>query len=928
MFIQLKSDIKNIESLEQFIQENSIDLYIFFQKIKRVELLNFKQDFRQLILFNRNILRNLNIDDTKVFNFLIFLIKRCDDLSLNMEFKLLVDFLENNLLEDIQIIHKYRTLDNIDEFYTFNQTLFNFINNFGGTKKEISNILINYYLYLISSFNSRDILIDYQKKIIASAENRNFNIIDNGLFAKVFNVDLSNYDDYKDIEREILTILDNYLFEDSLLIDKPPINLFDSKVQHKFTPTEEQLEIIKTSKEMQQGQVLIIDALAGCTKTSTLEMITNEHSNSKFLYLAFNTKIVEDAKKRFPKNTEVRTLHSLAFKYEAKNKKIATNRDINRIISEIFYKNLEQDFHEINDIRAVYDKFCGSENTIDKLDLLEERLVKEIEDSYKHKPKQDEHKKNFFIKKIQDAIPYIPKLYEYMFDSEYTTHSTYLKKFVENMHIYPLDYDFIVLDESQDVSRVLGKFIILSIVSSKFKVIVVGDNNQKIYGFLGNVNLAKAIKNIVNETIFIEKHLTKTFRFSKNTPIENLTNLILNLRNIAIIGAKPEKVSLKKDEELRTAYLSRSKVSVLIQSLDFLKNSINFNLFMDKGKDFDIDLIIDIYDLYIYTMQIKKALLNKNQIDTGDLAKCEVPYDNKKALESVIEVFRANKQNDIFPQFKNKQFKSITSIYELEYDAHHNQTSDILDSLKIAYFIKLNFEFFNQMEVKKDYSHIVDKSLSILIEEFSNKNSLNVISTIHKVKGLEFEKVRIISSLSINRKTVTSIQDDEITVVQSKEKIIGLCSLKDNPHCAENQEKSQIAPINNTLNINLGQAFDKDSNTKKLTLEETKKNNENQIYDKLFIDKNSDTQEEYNILYVGITRAEMIIEIENGTYIKTLEFLKFIEANSIEINKIINNTYSELLFENKEKEIGIIYQKFFISIDVLKKFILQFKNYF
>lgn len=72
----------------------------------------------------------------------------------------------------------------------------------------------------------------------------------------------------------------------------------------------------------------------------------------------------------------------------------------------------------------------------------------------------------------------------------------------------------------------------------------------------------------------------------------------------------------------------------------------------------------------------------------------------------------------------------------------------------------------------------------------------------------------------------------------------------------------------------------------------------------------------------------MIIEIENGTYIKTLEFLKFIEANSIEINKIINNTYSELLFENKEKEIGIIYQKFFISIDVLKKFILQFKNYF
>lgn len=718
--------------------------------------------------------------------------------------EIIIDEAQDLSYRDLQILKSFAK--NVSYGADFNQKLY--ANRI--TRDEIKNLFPNNVKYYLEE-NFRNTNVNFTKTILPILR-----------INKVFSLDLHSYDN-KEIEMRILDILDNYLFEDSLLIDKPPINLFDSKVQHKFTPTEEQLEIIKTSKEMQQGQVLIIDALAGCTKTSTLEMITNEHSNSKFLYLAFNTKIVEDAKKRFPKNTEVRTLHSLAFKYEAKNKKIATNRDINRIISEIFNLNIAQDFYVINDIRAVYDKFCGSENTIDELDLLEERLVKEIEDSYKHKPKQDEHNKNFFIKKIKDAVPYIPKLYEYMFDSEYTTHSTYLKKFVENMHIYPLDYDFIVLDESQDVSRVLGKFIILSIVSSKFKVIVVGDNNQKIYGFLGNVNLAKAIKNIVNETIFIEKHLTKTFRFSKNTPIENLTNLILNLRNIAIIGAKPEKVSLKKDEELRTAYLSRSKVSVLVQSLDFLKNSINFNLFMDKGKDFDIDLIIDIYDLYIYTMQIKKALLNKNQIDTGDLAKCEVPYDNKKALESVIEVFRANKQNDIFPQFKNKQFKSITSIYELEYDAHHNQTSDILDSLKIAYFIKLNFEFFNQMEVKKDYSHIVDKSLSILIEEFSNKNSLNVISTIHKVKGLEFEKVRIISSLSINRKTVTSIQDDEITVVQSKEKIIGLCSLKDNPHCAENQEKSQITPINNTLNINLGQAFDKDSNTKKLTLEETKK---------------------------------------------------------------------------------------------------------
>ena len=78
------------------------------------------------------------------------------------------------------------------------------------------------------------------------------------------------------------------------------------------TPTAEQAQVIQI--DLEPGQVMIINAIAGSGKTSTLQMYVDAYPNKKFLYLAFGKAQADEAKQRFAKNAECRTTHSLAFR--------------------------------------------------------------------------------------------------------------------------------------------------------------------------------------------------------------------------------------------------------------------------------------------------------------------------------------------------------------------------------------------------------------------------------------------------------------------------------------------------------------------------------------------------------------------------------------------------------------------------------------
>jgi hypothetical protein len=76
-----------------------------------------------------------------------------------------------------------------------------------------------------------------------------------------------------------------------------------------FTPTPEQNAIVEASVYSKSN--LLISALAGAAKTTTLELIAKANPGVNMMCLAFNKLIVEEMTKKLPKNCVAKTLNAL-----------------------------------------------------------------------------------------------------------------------------------------------------------------------------------------------------------------------------------------------------------------------------------------------------------------------------------------------------------------------------------------------------------------------------------------------------------------------------------------------------------------------------------------------------------------------------------------------------------------------------------------
>ncbi|MHB8153474.1 MAG: UvrD-helicase domain-containing protein, partial [Bacillati bacterium] len=75
--------------------------------------------------------------------------------------------------------------------------------------------------------------------------------------------------------------------------------------------TIEQQKIVERSRH---NTSFAVKAFAGTGKTTTAVQIARANPYRSFLYVAFNRKVAEEARARFPENTRVATAHSLAFR--------------------------------------------------------------------------------------------------------------------------------------------------------------------------------------------------------------------------------------------------------------------------------------------------------------------------------------------------------------------------------------------------------------------------------------------------------------------------------------------------------------------------------------------------------------------------------------------------------------------------------------
>lgn len=232
------------------------------------------------------------------------------------------------------------------------------------------------------------------------------------------------------------------------------------------------------------SETVVCPSFAGSGKTSTLVEYARRWSTYRGLYLAFNSDIGKDAKRKFPSNFEVRTVHSFAYRamgvYDHQDH-LQPGAIRRHQLQEAAAKALGQGnvppFKVLLAISRAFRTFLIS----DAPRLLPEHLLL-----------PDEMPGWGYDKAMRAATKIVEYLMAFREHRGPFNHDMYLKAFAlaQQQSPVPPPADVVGLDESQDLSPVMIG------IASRFGVplIVVGDTYQSIYAFRGAVSAMEAFE--------------------------------------------------------------------------------------------------------------------------------------------------------------------------------------------------------------------------------------------------------------------------------------------------------------------------------------------------------------------------------------------------------------------------------------------------
>lgn len=352
-----------------------------------------------------------------------------------------------------------------------------------------------------------------------------------------------------------------------------------------ISATDEQKKILETVKNSTDN--LLIAAFAGSGKTTTLQMIAEELSDKKGFYLAYKKSILEEARRKFPKNIICKTTHGLAFEvyarqyarklsYKFTSSKIADFLDIESVSKTEYNVNLFANNVNIAACaKRIVNSFCYS---IDKeigynhfpkyyMELLRNKYKKEI--TLEYDPRNYANPETFLEYYANYCTNVAKKLWEAMINSDNEigiTHDAYLKLYQLSKRKIR-NVDFILIDESQDANPA-----VLDILDNQdIQRIYVGDQYQQIYRWRGSLN---AMKEIEGSKLF----LTQSFRFggavaeAGNRILKRLgeTNLI---KPNPLINSKIGQIN----KATRHTVICRTNASILRRCLEYARDKKKVN---------------------------------------------------------------------------------------------------------------------------------------------------------------------------------------------------------------------------------------------------------------------------------------------------------------------------------------------------------------
>lgn len=524
------------------------------------------------------------------------------------------------------------------------------------------------------------------------------------------------------------------------IIDEKLFEQFQKNARQYSTPiiinlTDEQNKILAYDDSLK------INAVAGSGKTTTLiEYAKTRNQNSKFLYIAFNKSVKNEATKKFREKgikIDVVTAHSLAYKnVVTKDNKHLLASDLSpmEIINSLAipYHNPKEKNEKIilaTHIKRFFEYFCNSSSKIiDDLNYLEIVL--------------DNEAREFVEKHIQDINHNTTLLFAKMNLAEMRfTHDFYLKKFQLNNP--QLNYDYIFFDEGQDASPAMLDVFIKQIA----KKIIVGDSNQQIYSWRYAVNSLEKVG-------FKKFELSKSFRFGRD--IANLAMDSLETKKHIGTYNPTTIIGLGKTTEIQTkATLARTNLKLLELAINdvFETKSVKSIYFEGHISTYKYgennSIMYDVLNLYFNKKDFIKNSFIKEFSNIKDLIRYV-----KKTEDGELSMLIS-----LVMKYKGRLYTLINELKEIHLSNGQKNEADMIYST----VHKCKGMEYDEVTLANDFY-----TESSLIEKFSelptqhNKNKLNEeINLLYVAITRAKSKINIPTELMPSKKTIETILSND-----------------------------------------------------------------------------------------------------------------------------------------------------------------------
>ncbi|XP_070785004.1 F-box DNA helicase 1 [Enoplosus armatus] len=464
--------------------------------------------------------------------------------------------------------------------------------------------------------------------------------------------------------------------------------------------THEQQQIL--SHNIQADQVVKIVAFAGTGKTTTLVKYAEQWPQLRFLYVAFNKSVACEAQRRFPRNVDCKTVHSLAFNDVGRSYQVRQKLSFNLkpfALSSVLPKG-RGGFAKAKVVATTLNAFMAStDRTITTRHVPSTRIVKN------HRRMDiGEYEKQLFVHDAQTIWNKMKDLNETEQDAYHMIHDGYLKLWQLQIPQPQLSnqYDVLFIDEAQDCTPAIMDVLL----SQRCGKILVGDPHQQIYTFKGAVNAL----HIVNHTHIY--YLTQSFRFGAEIAYVGATILKVCKKVEKILVGGKQKGGVCDEAAERVEAAMRTGVS-LCQGKTAILSRCNLSVFSEAVRLIDANPHCRVHFIGGVVGIGLNRIQDIWQLMQGAEKKIQEPGQRPKFIRDPLIRSFANKSQNAF--WALKVYATQTEDRDLE--------------------AKLN--------IVEKYRSRIPQLVNQLERSFENDyhKADFIVGTVHKAKGLEFDTV-------------------------------------------------------------------------------------------------------------------------------------------------------------------------------------------